>query len=221
MVAAAGNVKRPAIYELRGDRSLNTLIDLAGGLAPSASKQRLQIERSFEHQKQLVLDVTLEGRKPRADFSLQDGDIVRVFPIAPEKVDAVYLYGNVLRSGSYSYRPGMRVSDLVRDESELRSDTDFSYALIKRYVEPDMHVELIPFNLGRAILARSMDSNIKLNPYDEIYIFNKWLFSYKPYVRIKGKVRKPETHPLTDNMRIKDLKMIPAITCPSRIRTRW
>jgi len=205
LVAVAGNVKRPAIYELRGDRSLKTLIGLAGGLAPGASKQRLQIERSYEHQKQLVLDVTFEGSKATKTFNLQDGDIVKVFPIAPDKVDAVYLYGNVLRPGSHSYRLGMRVSDLIRDETELRSDSDFSYALIKRYVEPDMHAELIPFNLGRAILTRSRESNIKLNPYDEIYVFNKWLFSYKPYVSIKGEVRKPEIYSLTENMRIKDL----------------
>jgi protein involved in polysaccharide export with SLBB domain len=31
LVAIAGNVKRPAIFELKGDLSLNTLIELAGG----------------------------------------------------------------------------------------------------------------------------------------------------------------------------------------------
>jgi protein involved in polysaccharide export with SLBB domain len=205
LVALAGNVKRPAIYELKGDLSLNTLIDIAGGLAPSAYKQRLQIERSHQHEKQLVLDVTYTGGSSAPLFALQDGDIVRVFPIAPEKVDAVYVYGNVPRPGSHSYKLGMRVTDVIRDETELKSDTDFSYALIKRYVEPDMHAELIPINLGRAIIARDIRSNIKLKPYDEIYVFNKWIFSYKPYVRIKGEVRKPETYPLTEKMRVKDL----------------
>lgn len=169
------------------------MIELAGGLAPSANKQRLQIERSHKHEKQLVLDVTYTGGKSEAGFNLQDGDIVKVFPIAPEKVDAVYVYGNVSRPGSYSYKLGMRVTDVIRDETELKSDTDLSYGLIKRYVEPDMHAELVPFNLGRAIIGRDSQSDIKLEPYDEIYIFNKWLFSYKPYVRINGEVRKPET----------------------------
>ena len=205
LVAIAGNVKRPAIYELKGDLNLSTLIDFAGGLAPSAYKQRLQIERSHEHEKQLVLDVTYGGDDAGTGFKLQDGDIVKVFPIAPEKVDAVYVYGNVSRPGSYSYSLGMRVTDVIRDETELKSDSDLSYALIKRYVEPDMHAELIPFNLGKAIIARDIHSNIKLKPYDEIYIFNKWIFSYKPYVRIRGEVRKPETYLLQENMRIRDL----------------
>jgi len=205
LVAIAGNVKRPAIYELKGDLSLSTLIDFAGGLAPSAYKQRLQIERSHEHEKQLVLDATYGGDKTGTGFKLQDGDIVKVFPIAPEKVDAVYVYGNVSRPGSYSYSLGMRVTDVIRDETELKSDSDLSYALIKRYVEPDMHAELIPFNLGKAIIARDTHSNIKLKPYDEIYIFNRWIFSYKPYVRIRGEVRKPETYLLQKNMRIRDL----------------
>ncbi len=205
LVAIAGNVKRPAIYELKGDLTLNTLIDFAGGLAPSAYKHRLQIERSHQHEKQLVLDVTYGDDKTGTGFKLQDGDIVKVFPIAPEKVDAVYVYGNVSRPGSYSYSLGMRVTDVIRDETELKSDSDLSYALIKRYVEPDMHAELIPFNLGKAIIARDIHSNIKLKPYDEIYIFNKWLFSYKPYVRIRGEVRKQETYLLQENMRIRDL----------------
>ncbi|MEJ2365918.1 MAG: SLBB domain-containing protein [Deltaproteobacteria bacterium] len=189
LVAIAGNVKRPAIYELKGNLSLNALIELAGGLAPSAYKQRVQIERSYKHEKHLVLDVTYTGAKSEAGFDLQDGDIVKVFPIAPEKVDAVYVYGNVSRPGSYSYRPGMRVTDVIRDETELKSDTDLSYGLIKRYVEPDMHAEFIPINLGRAIINRDSRSDLKLEPYDEIYIFNKWLFSYKPYARIRGEVR--------------------------------
>jgi polysaccharide export outer membrane protein len=205
LVAISGNVKRPAIFELRGDLTLGTLIDLAGGLAPSAYKQRLQIERSVQNEKQAILDVTYNGDGTARGFILQDGDVVTVFPIAPEETDAVYVYGNVLRPGSYAYRPGMRVSDVIRDETELRSDTDFTYALIKRYVEPDMHTELVPFNLAEAILVRNEKSNVELKPYDEIYVFNKWLFTYKHYARIKGEIRNPGTYPLKEKMRIRDL----------------
>ncbi len=208
LVAIAGNVKRPAIYELRGDVTLGTLIDLAGGLAPSAYKQRLRIKRSVQNEKQAVLDVTYDRHGTAGGFILQDGDVVNVFPIAREKVDAVYVYGNVLRSGSYAFKPGMRVSDVIRDETELKSDTDFTYALIKRYVEPDMHTELVPFNLAEAILARDEKSNVELEPYDEIYIFNKWLLTYKHYGRIKGEVRNPGTYPLKGKMRIKDLIIV-------------
>jgi len=205
LVAISGNVKRPAIFELRGDLTLGTLIDLAGGLAPSAYKQRLRIERSVQNEKQAILNVTYDGDATARGFILQDGDVVTVFPIAPEKTDAVYVYGNVLRPGSYAYRPGMRVSDVIRDETELKSETDFTYGLIKRYVEPDMHTELVPFNLAEAILVRNERSNIKLKPYDEIYVFNKWLFTYKQYATIKGEIRNPGTYPLKEKMRIRDL----------------
>jgi protein involved in polysaccharide export with SLBB domain len=205
LVVMAGNVKRPAIYEPKGDLRLNKLIELAGGLAPSAYRQRLQIQRSFENEKKVVLDVSYDGGGSATGFILQDGDIVEVFSITPEKVDAVYVYGNLVRPGSRAYRPGMRVSNVIRDEEDLKSDTDFTYALIKRYVEPDMHTELIPFNLGRAILARDQASDINLQPYDEIYIFSKWLFNYKRYAMIKGEVRNPGPYPIDEKMRIKDL----------------
>ena len=44
-VAIGGPVKSPAIYELKGERTLMDLINLAGGLAPVAFKGRVQMLR--------------------------------------------------------------------------------------------------------------------------------------------------------------------------------
>ena len=62
MVSVIGNVKREAIYELLDERTLDGVIDLAGGLAPGAFDQRIQIERSLDNKDQIVLDISYDDK---------------------------------------------------------------------------------------------------------------------------------------------------------------
>ncbi|MBW2066011.1 MAG: SLBB domain-containing protein [Deltaproteobacteria bacterium] len=204
MVAISGNVKRPAIYELKHELSLREALKLAGGLAPGAYGQRIQIERYYRFQKQIVLDIPYAELEREEPVLLRDGDEVRVFSIIPESVNAVYLYGNVQRPGKYAYRTGLRLSDLLPDLESLKTDTYFDYALIKRYRLKDMKAELIPFDLGRLLVKKDETQNLLLRPLDEVYIFSKWMFKDKPYARIEGEIRKPGRY-VVDKMRVKDL----------------
>ena len=52
-------------------------------------------------------------------FPIQDGDKIRIFPIAPYNQDTVYLEGHVLRPGRYSYHHGMRVTDLISSYKDI------------------------------------------------------------------------------------------------------
>jgi polysaccharide export outer membrane protein len=204
MVWVSGNVRRAAIYELKDDRSLQTALQLAGGLAPQAYNQRIQIERYSRHEIQVVLDITYEELEKRKPISVQDGDLIRVFPILPTSVNAVYLYGNVLRPGQYAYKSGSRLLDIVPDLKSLEVDTYLDYALIKRYRRTDMKTELIPFDLGKLLLYGDESQNLPLQPLDEIYVFSRWMFEEKPSASIEGEVRKPGTY-VIDKMKVKDL----------------
>jgi protein involved in polysaccharide export with SLBB domain len=204
MVSVTGNVKRPAIYELKHRETLKTVLRLAGGLKPRASNQRIQIERAYENRVQIVLDVSYEELRRKKAIKLHDGDVVRIFPILPTPINAVYLYGNVLRPGQYEYKPELRILDILPNLKVLNEDTYFDYALIKRYRSEEMAAELIPFNLGGLLLSRDMTQNIPLMPKDEVYIFNKRMFEEREYATVNGEVRKPGRY-FIDNMRVKDL----------------
>jgi polysaccharide export outer membrane protein len=204
MVSISGNVNRPAIYELDDHQTLQAALDLAAGLSPQAYNQRIQIERFFENQIQIVLDITYEELKKEKPVPLQDGDLIRVFSILPTSVNAVYLYGNVLRPGQYAFKEGLRLLDIVPDLDALSVDTFFDYALIKRYRPIDMEAELIPFDLGRLLLSQDKTQNIPIQPLDEIYIFSKWTFEDRPTASVTGQVRKPGRY-VVDQMRIRDL----------------
>ncbi|NOY39734.1 MAG: hypothetical protein GXO95_05805 [Nitrospirae bacterium] len=193
LVGIAGNVKRPAIYELKGKKDLKNLFDLAGGIIPTAYTQQIQVERIKRNERQVVFDVDDKDLTRSKDVMLQDADLVKVFSIVEEVRNVVYLNGNVKRAGKYELKPGMRVRDLIKDENDLLKETFFDYALVKRLSPPDLEVKLIPFDLGKVIFHNDAENNIELQPEDSIYIFSKWFFLEKPFVTVEGEVRNLKT----------------------------
>ena len=209
VVAIWGDVKVPAVYELRKEKSLLNALDLAGGINPSAYSEQIQIQRYLENRERIVLDMSLDELKmQKRPFELRDGDVIRIFPVVKEDANAVYLFGNVMRPGKYEYSPGMRITDVIKVAEDLKPETYFLYALIKRYKPPEKLPKLVPFNLGEAILKHGSKENILLQPRDEIFVFNKWTFEDKPYVSVTGEVRRPELYPCDEGMRVKDAVLV-------------
>ena len=203
-VAIYGDVKVPAVYELKKDTSLLKALELAGGLKTSAYGGQIQVQRYANNQERVVLDTSLDAMKARKDpFILQDGDRVRVFPVVDEDVNAVYLFGNVKRPGKYQFQTGLRISEVVT-ERDLQPETDLSYAFVKRFKKPEMTPAIVSFKLGEAILKKTPAEDLALQPSDEIYIFRQWDFQTKPDIAVSGEVRNPGKYPLQKNMRVKD-----------------
>jgi polysaccharide biosynthesis/export protein len=203
-VGIAGNVKRPAIYELKDDFSLAHIFDLAGGIVPTAYTQQIQVERTVKSEKKIIVDINDKDLAGAKTTVLQDTDVVKVFAIVEKDVNLVTLQGNVKRGGKYALKPGMRIKDILPDEKDLLPETYFDYALIKRQIPPRMEPLLIPFNLGDLLLRNQQESNLELQPLDSIYIFSKWFFRDKPFFTVNGEVRKAGRFDLPDNFKVKD-----------------
>ena len=116
-VAVTGSVRNPAIYELRAEESLGSLLADAGGVTSVASEARVSIERIDEHRDRHVMEVAYDagGLATR----LADGDLVRVYSIVPVYRKTVILRGNTANPGRYAWHPGMRISDLIPDKDSL------------------------------------------------------------------------------------------------------
>lgn len=187
-VGIAGNVKRPAIYELKDRHDLHTLIEYAGSIIPSADTQQIQVERIVRGEKQIVVDVNDKHLDKAYSVALYDADLVKIFSIVDANVNAIYLSGNVKRPGKYEYKAGMAIKDILKPE-ELLPETHYDYALIKRLKPPSMEAMLVPFNLGKLLFQHDPANNVALQPQDEIFVFNKWLFKDRPYITIEGEIR--------------------------------
>jgi polysaccharide export outer membrane protein len=189
LVGIAGNVKRPAIYEMRNRFDLENLIELAGGIIPTAYTQQLQVERIIRNERQVVWDINDKNLERAAQVVLQDADLVKIFSIVDTNVNVVYLNGNVKRPGKYEIKAGMKLGDLLKGPEDLLPETNFDYALIKRLKPPEMEAELIPFNLGHLLLRKDQSANIELKALDQVFVFNRWFFKDKPFVIIEGEIR--------------------------------
>jgi protein involved in polysaccharide export with SLBB domain len=117
LVAMAGSIKRPAIYELRQGASLGDALAGAGGLTSVAAAKRVSLERIDTRSERVFDEFALDAAGLRRE--LQDGDVVRVFPVSPRITNAVTLRGNVAQPGRYLWHEGMRVSDLIPSRDTL------------------------------------------------------------------------------------------------------
>ncbi|MBD3421268.1 MAG: hypothetical protein GF398_14225 [Chitinivibrionales bacterium] len=205
MAAIAGNVRRSALYELKGKTSLSELIDLAGGITPAAWTNRIQIERYRNNEFQVMLDLNKKPEQPLPDFEIQDGDIVKIFPIVEKNLNAVSLSGNVLRPGKYEYHNGMTLIDILPDYSSLSDNAYLEYALIKRKLPPSYRETIIPVNLENALDDPQSEDNIALQPRDRIIVYDREYFEPDREVAIHGAVTTPGRMRLLENMTIRDL----------------
>ncbi len=208
-IAIEGMVRRPAIYEQKNEKSLAEVIALAGGLLPTATLDHIEVQRTIAHQKQTMLNLDV----PQADnggaagqqlesFQVQDGDKIRIFPIAPYTQDAVYLEGHVIRPGKYSYHEGMRVTDLVATYKDLLPEPASQYGEIIRLSLPDYRPTVQSFSVADALADPAHAPELK--PLDTVQFFGRYDFENPPDVSIWGDVRAPGTYRTSGDIHISD-----------------
>jgi polysaccharide export outer membrane protein len=208
-VTVEGMVRRPAIYELLEEKTLASVLDLAGGLLPTATLRHIEVQRIVAHDKQTMLSVDIpevgnaaEVTKTLESFEIHDGDRVRVYPIVPYNQDTIYVEGHVVRPGRYSYRADMRVTDVISSYKDLLPEPATRYAEIIRLNAPDFHPSVEGFDLADA-LNDPAQAPI-LHPMDTIRIFSRFDFENPPTVSVLGEVRVPGTYQTSGQIRLTD-----------------
>ncbi len=205
-VKVVGAVKRPAIYELKKEKTpLSRVIELSGGLLPEAWTGRIQIERIVDHEKRIVLDVEAKKFDTVKNFLVVDGDLIKVMRVLKEKDWVVFLKGAVKRPGEYAWRPGLRIKDVIPSTEALLPEAYMTYALIKRFVPKKNTYEYKPFSPYKLFVEGDEKENLELKPRDEIVIFNKKKVEGTKKVYILGAVYRPGDYEWLPGMRVADL----------------
>src|SRR3989441_476747 len=202
-------VRRPAIYELRNEKTLEEALDLSGGILPAAALRRIEVQRLVAHEKRTMLsleigetsDAEAIGEKLRS-FTVQDGDEIHIFPIAPYNSAAVYLEGHVLRPGRYSYKEGMKLTDLLASYSDFLPEPSRRYAEIIRLHAPDYHPVVESFDLAAAL--EHPETAPKLEPLDTVRIYGRYDFEPAPEVLVTGEVRAPGRYRTSGQQHLRD-----------------
>jgi protein involved in polysaccharide export with SLBB domain len=222
-VSLAGEIRRPAIYELREEATAGELIALGGGLTSRADPSLSTLERVNDRRQRVTIDLNLatdDGKRA----ALRTGDVLRVPAIRPVLEDSVSVKGHLYRPGEFEYRAGMRLTDVIRSIDELKPNADLHYVLVRRELPPDRRVTVFSSDLERAISEPNSSANFELAPRDQIHVFDlesgrdriiepllremrmqSQIDQPSREVTVSGRVKVPGTYPLEPGMRLSDL----------------
>ncbi|MBL0710256.1 MAG: SLBB domain-containing protein, partial [Colwellia sp.] len=172
-VSIEGEVRRPAIYELVKNDDFNDVITMAGGLLPSAYAKSTIIERYNKYKLRSVINIDFTDITQLATKA-QAGDVIKVMKAADMFVESVTLIGAITRPGKYQWREGQKVTDLLPQvNSHLLVNADLNYSLIIRQIDVARHIEILQFELAKAISDPESSDNLSLQTNDKIVVFSQ------------------------------------------------
>lgn len=220
-IGVAGAVRRPAIYETKGKTTVAEIMRIAGGLTPDAFAGGARLERIESERKTIAVDLS---DADASKFVVRSGDTLLVPEVLPSLQQTVVLSGHVYRPGNFEWRPGMRLTDLIRSADELKPGVDTGYVLIRRETMRGQPIQTLSANLAAAMQNPASEENVRLEASDTVHVFGLALGRQRVVepileelrlqstidaparqVEISGDVRAPGVYPLEAGMRVSDL----------------
>jgi polysaccharide export outer membrane protein len=221
-VTVNGEVRRPAIYEVKSESRVNEVVQLAGGLTSEADTSKASLTRIDEKGQRTVRTVDLATSAPAQD--VRNGDVLVVSRLKPTLDAGVVVQGYVYSPATYAYRDGLRLSDVIRSVDELKPNADIHYLIIRRELPPNREIAVVSADLGAALQQPGTTVDVLLMARDRITVFDlesgrdriirplvselKTQSTFaKPteLVTIDGKVKVPGEYPLEPGMTVSDL----------------
>ncbi len=184
-VSISGEVKRPAIYELKDDEHLDDLISYAGGYTDVAYKGMAKIDQINVLERE-VKDVPANMF---GNYTPRNGDAVQIGAITNRYTNRIVLEGAVYRPGVYELTAGYTLSQLLKAAQGLKPEAYSERGYIKRTL-PDLQRQFLSFKPSDIIAGRN---DIPLLREDSVTILARDIFVQDQKITIAGYVRKPIT----------------------------
>lgn len=200
VIGVSGQVNRPAIYELRDEKNVQDVMQIAGGALADADAAHMQIDRLNKDGDRNILDLGMQDT-----VAVQTGDILIVYAIPGIRADTVSLLGHVKRPGKYGWQKDMKLSSLIGSTDDLLPGAFLDYALIERTDPLTRDVSTVRVPLDKLVVQKDQQVDVLLKPDDNVYVFAKSAIDPLNVVAISGQVVNPGQYPYTDSMRLTDL----------------
>jgi protein involved in polysaccharide export with SLBB domain len=202
LVGLAGEIRRPGVYELKGETKMNDLLYLAGGMSAQTFKGRIQYYKIQDSYYRSVFEGNVQEL---SDLLLSDGDVLRLFPVI-DVPTVVRITGQVARPGTYGVIPGVtKVSELISqaggllvtasDRAELTRVTPTQGGPVTTRLQIDVKAALSG--------EPTDDIALQLNDYLMVHVIPEW--ETQRLVSVTGEVMYPGTYAVTKGERISDL----------------
>lgn len=171
-VGIEGEVYRPALYELDGEKNLSQLVSMAGGLTPQAYPQRINIERTNEDFLRIIAEADYTSQNGRK-ANIQAGDRITIPSIADITGQYVEVQGAAVRTGKFAWVPGMRVSSLIKNlDADLSPVADKKYAAVVRTDPENDTISVLNLKLREAVRNPGGQQDLQLQEKDRLLFFS-------------------------------------------------
>ena len=202
-VEVVGQVKRPAIYEIKPAETLKTLLSFAGGFTDKAYRFSITLRRNTEKE----LRLANVSQSEFADFMPQAGDRYTVGSIISRYENRVQISGAVYRPGEYAIGVGTKtIKELIARAEGLREDAFRGRGIIFRQKD-DLEPEQVAFDVAQILNGQAED--IPLKRLDSVSIKSVSELRERYTVGISGAVNLPsDTLEFAENMSVTDLIMM-------------
>ena len=201
VAAVAGEVKRPAIYEIRNDVRLADLIEISGGVTPTSYMKRVQIVRAQPNSERVTVDVDLSNYYLKGDMDsnppVHAGDLVLVHKNEGRIYNTVKVDGAVKYPGVYELKPMMRLSQLVPADRMLPESYAERVEIARR--RPDYSVEVLTVNLRKA-WSGDLEQDPLLKTNDEVTVRTEMRATRT--ITLGGQVMRPGTYVIAEGERL-------------------
>ena len=222
-VGVRGEVRRPAIYEIKSEKNAGQIIALAGGMLSTAYPQASRIERINKNGDRTVIDVDLKTRQGKKQ-KIQSADEIQVFSVLETLENVVTTQGHIKRPSDFAWKEGMHFTDVVKSANAFLPNPDLNSALIIRETQPTRQIEVKVFKPSLAFYTPKGKDDPILEEGDKIILFDyetdrqelleeivetlrlqATSITRKQLVNVIGHVRFPGDYPFVGDMSLKDL----------------
>ncbi|MDB5968945.1 MAG: polysaccharide export protein [Hydrocarboniphaga sp.] len=178
-VTVEGEVKRPAIYELSGERSLADVVALAGGRLASSDQTSVEVERVTPSAERQMLNFDIAKASDLA-APIHDGDVVRVRKIARQISNEIRVTGYVKYPGSYPWTESRNLGSVLElagvRESDIQAEVYLPLGAIERTNKQTGIREFVSFNVSNVM--NSTGTPVVLEPNDVVIVFGREDIAY-------------------------------------------
>ncbi|MDA0943624.1 MAG: SLBB domain-containing protein [Bacteroidetes bacterium] len=212
-VSVSGPVYFAGPYALEEGDRVTELLQKAGGLKPEAFTARAFLVRRFDDGTVSHMPIDLNKLEP--NYTLQKRDQLLVFALSEYTDDfQVAINGEVRKPGSFAYKEGMTLGDVVLLAGGLAMGAEIEKVEIARsnlfspnYVSGEAYkTEIISLVVSKNPAEANTVWQTPLYPQDIVSVRRVPNYELQQTVQVLGEVKYPGTYVLLNkNMRIQDL----------------
>jgi protein involved in polysaccharide export with SLBB domain len=198
-VEIKGNVKRPGLYELLPNETMDKVLTYAGGFTDNAYTERMKVLGLTTKERRIIDVRTGDYNK----YVPNNGDEITAEMLLPRFENMVTITGPVFRPGQYSLDQNKTLLQLLKSAEGLTGEAFTGRINVIRTRE-DLAVENISINLVDMMAGKTDD--LILQREDQVIIPSKFELREGAFIKVIGEVNNgPEVNlDFTSNLTIED-----------------